>query len=205
MLGKKRKKERKNVLFFLLLNNNRNNNNNNDFSTAGNLIFLFFPFYTFHTIQSTRKVKNTQDQDNRVMRGEREKELKAANPFTPRWWCRVLLIPGNFFFSKKNKRNGRRKKFITAQLSGGEKKFLNFLFNFLEKEKSKRRKLLWQQSKARLGHITNGNATTPARWVSVINRTTPQSNNQGPFIGRRTPTHKRRRRRIWRRRKEPTE
>jgi hypothetical protein len=78
MLGKK--KERKNVLF-LLLNNNRNNNNN-DFSTAGNLIFLF---YTFHTIQSTRKVKNTQDQDNRVMRGEREKELKAANPFTPRW------------------------------------------------------------------------------------------------------------------------
>jgi hypothetical protein len=80
-VGKKRKE--KNVLFLLLNNNrNNNNNNNNDFSTAGNLIFLF---YTFHTIQSTRKVKNTQDQDNRVMRGEREKELKAANPFTPRW------------------------------------------------------------------------------------------------------------------------
>jgi hypothetical protein len=48
------------------------------------------------------------------MRGEREreKELKAANPFTPRWWCRVLLIPGNFFFRKKiNKRNEIRKFF----------------------------------------------------------------------------------------------
>ncbi len=42
------------------------------------------------------------------------------------------------------------------------------------------------KSKARLGHITNGNVRTPARWVSVINRTTP---TQPPAIHRRrTPT-----------------